>query len=120
MTENLPQNVEKTLQILAERFGTTVEHLWTVAVQQAYVDAVAAMLLILAVSAGAYFALKWCKKAFEEEDDSSMGEKRMFAGILACIVLGILAGVVLSNIGNLLQVFNPEFYAVKLLLSTLK
>ena len=32
----------------------------------------------------------------------------------------ILAGVVLSNIHKLLQVFNPEFYAVKLLLSTLK
>ena len=33
MTENLPQNVEQTLQILAERFGTTVEHLWSVAVR---------------------------------------------------------------------------------------
>lgn len=119
MTENLPQNVEKTLQILAERFGTTVEHLWAVAVRQTYVDAVTSILLILAVSAGAYFALKWCKKVFEE-DDSYMGEKRMFTGLIACIVLGIFAGVVLSNIGNLLQVFNPEFYAVKLLLSTLK
>ena len=119
MTENLPQNVEQTLQILAERFGTTVEHLWSVAVRQTYVDAVTAVLLILAVSAGAYFALRWCKMSFEE-DDSSMGEKRMFAGLIACIVLGILAGVVLSNINKLLQVFNPEFYAVKLLLSTLK
>lgn len=119
MTENLPQNVEQTLQILAERFGTTVEHLWSVAVRQTYVDAATGILLILAVSAGAYFALRWCKKAFEE-DDSYMGEKRMFAGVIACIVLVILTGVVLSNIGNLLQVFNPEFYAVKLLLSTLK
>ena len=49
-----------------------------------------------------------------------MGDKRMFASLIACIVLIILAGVVLSNIGNLLQIFNPEFYAVKLLLSTLK
>lgn len=119
MTENLPQNVEKTLQILADRFGTTVEHLWAVAVRQTYVDAATGILLILAVSAGAYFALKWCKKTFEE-DDSYMGEKRMFASIIACGVLVILVGVVLSNIGNLLQVFNPEFYAVKLLLSTLK
>lgn len=119
MTENLPQNVEKALQILAERFGTTVEHLWTVAVRQTYVDAATSILLILVVSVASYFALRWCKKAFEE-DDSSMGEKRMFAWIIACIVLAILAGVVLSNIGKLLQVFNPEFYAVKLLLSTLK
>ena len=119
MTENLPQNVEKTLQILAERFGTTVEHLWSVAVRQTYVDAATGVLLILAVSVTSYFALRWCKKAFEE-DGSYMGDKRMFASLIACIVLIILAGVVLSNIGNLLQIFNPEFYAVKLLLSTLK
>ena len=119
MTENLPQNVEKTLQILAERFGTTVEHLWSVAVRQTYVDAATGVLLILAVSVTSYFALRWCKKAFEE-DGSYVGDKRMFASLIACIVLIILAGVVLSNIGNLLQIFNPEFYAVKLLLSTLK
>lgn len=119
MTENLPQNVEQTLQILADRFGTTVEHLWEVAVRQTYVEAVTSVLLILAVSVGAYFALKWCKKTFEE-DDSYMGDKRMFAGLIACGVLVILAGVVFSNIGKLLQVFNPEFYAVKLLMSTLK
>ena len=58
MTENLPQNVEQTLQILAERFGTTVEHLWSVAVRQTYVDAATGMLLIIAVSVTSYFALR--------------------------------------------------------------
>ena len=119
MTEKLPENVEKTLQILAERFGTTVEHLWSVAVRQTYIDALTALILIVATTVGAYFILKLCKR-LATEDDSYMGEKRMFAGIVACITFVIFTAVVLSNIGKLPQVLNPEFTAIQLLVSVVK
>ena len=76
MTEKLPENVEKTLQILAERFGTTVEHLWSVAVRQTYIDALTALILIVATTVGAYFILKLCKR-LATDDDSYMGESNV-------------------------------------------
>ena len=119
MTEKLPENVEKTLQILAERFGTTVEHLWSVAVRQTYIDALTALILIVTTTVGAYFILKLCKRT-AKEDDSYMGEKRGLAGIVALITFATFASVVLSNIGAVAQVLNPEFTAIKLLFSVVK
>lgn len=118
MTENLPQNVEKTLQILAERFGTTVEHLWAVAVRQTYIEAgTAAISIVLTVFITAILISAFNSMA----DDEDTGDaKKATMAFLTCITAFIAIIVVLSNINEILQVFNPEFYAVKLLLSTLK
>ena len=89
------------------------------AVRQTYIEALSAVLLIVATTVGAYFILKLCKR-LATEDDSYMGEKRMFAWIIACSTFAIFAGVVLANINKPLQVLNPEFTAIKLLFSVVK
>ena len=41
------QNVDQILEVLATRFGSTGEHLWSVLVRQAYVECFSMIIVIL-------------------------------------------------------------------------
>lgn len=83
-------NLEGILDILAERFGTTIEHLYEVMLRQAYIEAGASFLSIVFALAFVFFFLKkWQWKLMEwakSDDDELLGVLGLIGGYLALVL----------------------------------
>jgi len=107
------------LNELAIKFGTTIEHLWSILVRQSYIDAgslTAGSILFAIVT---YKLFKWVKfNVSEEEGSAEWCDEGQFFGFAAVAIVGgitaLLGGSALQAI--LVALFNPEFYALKQLL----
>lgn len=117
---------ELLIRELAEKLGTTSEHLWSVLVKQAPITAATEILTALAVSSTFYYLLKLTKiktttpKATETNrfpEQEWKYENAFFAwmvtGIVGVITLLIVCCAFSSSITALL---NPEYWALKQLL----
>jgi hypothetical protein len=115
------------LQQLAGQLGTTVEFLWVVMVRQARVEAIEAVIALFVICVLWYLMYKFAMwtipvikrdwNSFDNFDFSrAMG---LFAiVILFSIVLCILTIAEFINISNLpTMLFNPEYWALKQILS---
>jgi hypothetical protein len=101
--------LSQILAVLAERFGTTVEHLWGVILWQVVAEgwmgvagfgAIAVVLLVL---------LRWAAKEGDVDDV-------IISSLLSALVLAVsmpLLGM------SLLKILNPEYYALKIVLEAL-
>jgi len=114
--EKISEELLKRLDLLAQKLGVTIEHLWQVLVRQAYVEAYFAIFSIISsvvlVTVACRYIVKTIDIAVEDNYD-----KRLSGRIVLSFVLGILAVICLltalfqySNLGYL---FNPEFYALE-------
>ena len=104
------------LDVLAQRFGTTVAHLWDVVVRQVYVTALTNAIMAVTLGIASYwlYRLGQSRWALYKQDTYSMSDFTAVLSFLGCGGAGVLAVVNLINlIGRLL---NPEFYALRFLL----
>lgn len=90
---------------LADKLGTTAEHLWAVLVRQAVVEATTNLILFGAVSLVALFFAGWAWVHKDRHDDH---EFRPATFIIITLLVGI-GGAVLSS--EIPQLLNPEYYA---------
>jgi RsiW-degrading membrane proteinase PrsW (M82 family) len=111
------EETQKLLQQLAEKLGTTVEHLWQVLIAQARVEAIThsiifASLFVVIVALWAFLI----SKEFKDDD-----------GDVVVVVCGFLAGgtllyflILCLEITNIVTGFyNPEYFALKQVLRQL-
>lgn len=121
------KNISDILEVLAVRFGTTVEHLWAVLIRQVYVDA------IVNVSAGIAFTVaaiivsrivyRWHTVVLPPQPGYANGhtfeytnEGLAVTAFIAAILLCILAVICDAfAVGSLAQLANPEYGALKML-----
>lgn len=109
--------LSKTLAELAQKLGTSVEHLWPILVGQARLDAIVA---VVGCGVGAVAATFICRMAFvrmgkpkqDFMDDHALGWGVVM--VLASIATLILALCAMSSIS---AVFYPEAQVIKNLLS---
>ena len=108
----------KLLQQLAEKLGTTAEHLWQVLVRQAPISASITMALLagLIISAGLLARLSLRRTRMVIEDDSYDDSLRVAAvtSWVAFVAVAIMAAVMLSDIETAVAgLINPEYWALK-------
>jgi hypothetical protein len=120
---------DKTLEIfnrLADKFGTTVEHLWGVLVKQAVISAVTEIVMALAMVAAWVWLFRFVRgkttKPKETPEDRYpyaewRGEGALIAWLVAAIALLLVTiKVCYAATTGLTALLNPEYWALKQLL----
>lgn len=110
----LSQEVLKRIDTLAEKLGTTGEKLWEILVRQAYYEGMFSMGVCVA-SLVLFPILVWsCVRLVtlaNEHESAAYGVPGLLCGFFA--VLSLIA--FLANVQGILMLFNPEYYAYKML-----
>jgi hypothetical protein len=112
--------ITEALEPLAEKLGTTAEHLWKIAIKQVYVEAIQLTfsLLVLCLFLYLYYRfIRWGTKK-EESGYSNRFDDNSVMAFFAAISGIILATLFLVNISLLVGVIpqviiNPEWKAIK-------
>ncbi len=113
--------VDSVLGILAERFGSTVEHLWSLMIRQAYIEGITMLLFIVALTFVTFRAFKWFTTvATVHPDTHSMTESDTGITVVGGFCLWFLWLAAAINFTSMLTaLINPEFYALKQVFSLL-
>jgi hypothetical protein len=107
---------DKTAEIikqLADKLGTTAEHLWGVLIKQAPISS-SIDLMFDAILIG-LMAYVWVKLVKHDAD----AEDKIMLGIILTIVCGVAALAMMASLPTTIAGFvNPEYWALKQLLSS--
>lgn len=113
--------LQKTLTDLAEKFGTSVEHLWGVLLYQARVQVITDLFYyVLCIVVGV--VLYRCHIKFSKKYDAKYGSSCYYEDNDLCIPIMAVIGVIwiayfiycISSIGTTVSAaINPEYWALK-------
>ena len=116
------QEVIEMLKVLADKFGTTTEHLWSVLLNQAFLSGLfsTAFLSVILISSVWWvrFALARIKKEKEENGYYSYPEDSAILWISIILLIpacGIVSTIIVYDI--MTAFLNPEYWALNRLLS---
>lgn len=116
------EQTERSIRELAEKLGTTTEHLWGVLVKQAPITATCQLLgwlYILAGAIAAFLICRYCIRKFNgpSDKDEEWWTLAFLFGVLclACAVISI-AELFLGASMVAAGFFNPEYWALKQIL----
>lgn len=125
------QNNNQLLETLAQNLGTTVEYLWSVLLKQAPISATIDLILLILVLVAGYllYRLHVRLSATTPNKDKYYGDESVYdssdiAAPLMCIaatiwfLIFIVAVCYIPNIIN--GYFNPEYWALKEILNSVK
>lgn len=112
------EQIQKMLETLATKFGTTVEKLWDVLVTQARIEAVCNTVYLAVLITVWFFFIKFVRRFIQWQKDAS--DEGMYVAGFALVVLGSHLLTILTGFGGYSMVstiitgfFNPEFWALK-------
>ena len=109
--------LSKALAKLADKLGTTAEHLWQVLIRQARVEVVTDTGFILLTAVCLYGLWRWWKSALKRDPDD--GE---MIGLVICSICGLV--LFIASLVNVYEIptliFNPEYWAIQQIFSGLK
>lgn len=115
------EQTEQLIRELADKLGTTTEHLWGVLVKQAPLSATVEIMYALAACALLATCVKmvsWAGKRIIEGEDEERDVMAMVWGITIGIFSIILVATAVANAATTLSGFlNPEYWALKQLLN---
>lgn len=116
------QDTLNALTALAEKLGTTGEHLWGVLLQQAWVSFWTDLVCDLAFLALAYAMLQLSLFAYNHTDVVSFSGREGHA--LLCVLAGLgslmsVITVVCSIESTVTKLINPEYYALSQILKSI-
>ncbi len=117
----MSNEIVKVLDLLAERFGTTVEYLWQVMITQAYISAIYNLVGLLISIGFLFFVIKktpnWIRKANDNYDvmyTLTLVFSWMF--VMVTILYYTIEGIAIIITG----IFNPEYLALQKILELLQ
>lgn len=102
---NIPETISKTIDVLAEKFGSTGIHLYTVMVQGKFAESLCFSILGLIFCLVGIFFGYLQKKSWEKENNTSYPDFP-FYGLGSCTLL--LIGIIIIG-ENIVGVFAPEY-----------
>lgn len=112
------------LEKLADKLGTTSEYLWSVLVNQAYVNAIGEVIFILIATAFSYAMCKMHLHFMDRDNEYSYYEKEEVLGIPmiigAIVMVLLIIGCICSVRSIVTGVLNPEYWALEQILETIK
>lgn len=108
----MKESTEQLIRELAEKLGTTVEHLWGVLVKQAQISAITDSIFLLVSGAALALSLFFLVKT--ESDDENI----IFPWAMATVFGGIFWTLkICFGINEIISGFyNPEFWALQQLI----
>lgn len=107
------EHTEKLVRELAEKLGTTVEHLWEIMVRQAPIDAIPNWVGVFFFGTLAVLLANIIRRNWKAlwDDDGDLLLTALVVGALICVAL------VAMNFADIATaLFNPEYWALKQLL----
>jgi hypothetical protein len=113
-----PEEVIRLLDALDTRLGPTGRYIFDLAVRQVYIEAALGVILLGLVALGSAILGRWLYRWVEA--DSYGGGREYLAYILYLTVGGlavVLAGIA---VGHIVPALNPEYAAIRDILSTLR
>jgi uncharacterized membrane protein YraQ (UPF0718 family) len=133
MNQELSKEVLTRLDAIAAKLGVAAGEVWRILLKQAFVESVVQVVVGVLLAITAAIVVKWfysrvlADQAFnanikEEHSYDYYRAKRDPAGWVTGMVLCSIAGLVAIGvaISGILGVMNPEYYALRELLSVLK
>ena len=113
----MDENTARVIQSLADKLGTTAEHLWGVLVRQAPITATIEIGYIPVMLVLAWVGVKMLvkgKERFDEGDNEVIGMTLSIAGFIICGVAAItLIAAFCCLSTNIAGFLNPEYWALK-------
>lgn len=112
----MDEQTQKLIQQLADKLGTTAEHLWAVLVKQAPIFAVTELVSDIAICGALIWLTRFMygkyKKVKEFDEDLS---HIWFASTVVCLISAIVCVVWSCTSLDMVSagLFNPEYYALK-------
>jgi len=119
-----PEQIEQIINMLAEKLGPLGEHVWSVYVRQVYVSTLGDMVggaLLLLAALGFLLGGVWCARRYmrnrrAESYQYNAGEYQAI-GLIICGICGPFAlAIGVIAISQVIRLFNPEYYAIQMLL----
>lgn len=116
---------QKLLEQLASKLGTTTEYLWTVLLKQAFVDGIFNLVLSTICIIVLIVFYKLCKWLEKPDKDGDKNKDNFDAPEMFYIIGGVIStfAVVFAFVGLYeasVCFFNPEYFALKEVLSVFK
>lgn len=123
----MKEELDKQLAALAEKLGTSVEHLWGVLVRQAAIDGINKLVLcgagLVFIATAVYLVLQMRTVLLVKQDPSRPFEERIKDGFSffpipliyvlgALFIMFTLAMMATSFYWMLTDFFNPEYFAL--------
>lgn len=109
---------DETLKLLADKLGVTIEHLWEVMVRQAPVTAsIDTVTIMLAAALFLWLTIKGATIFKEDDDNAPAGAGALICGCITIILVLCFLGGLATNVSAFT---NPEYWALKQLLSAIK
>jgi ABC-type phosphate transport system permease subunit len=115
--DKLPVDVMQMLNALAVKLGTTMEHLWTVLVDQATIEAWLSGVWILLVVVGFLVLLSKLKRWYATADRHY--DEQVAPILIGCASAIVSIIVIVRSVTVIAGVFNPEYVALNDLMSML-
>ncbi len=122
-------NTAKLLEQLAQKLGTTTEYLWRVLLKQAPISATTTLLQIFLILLFGWGLWKIHKRLMKKQGEGNYSENlyeewemgAMFPMALGTLIFSIMLVISLFSISDVINgYFNPEYWALKEVLSSLK
>ena len=118
------EQITSLIEQLAQKLGTSVEYLWGVLIKQAEVEVITffiALTLSAIAATSAIFMLKHSQKYWNYENAPLSAWVCLIGGIIVaiCALIGFV-GLILSIPDLISAIKNPEYWALKEVLSTIK
>lgn len=117
------EQLTKLLTDLAEKLGTTAEHLWSVLIRQAYISGTAGIVITVILIASLIGWLKFILKKMRpdsrgcrEWDYGNNSKEWSWMAWGASVTLSLM--VIACQYGDILGLFNPEFWALQQILKS--
>lgn len=115
------QELLKRLDALGDKLGVAGAHLWSVLVRQAYIEGVTD--LVVAGLVGIVFVVAFCigKKCVEIVNEGDSDEIHIVV-LMVSVLIGALCAVAIwyNVVSGLQELLNPEFFALKNVIDSLK
>lgn len=112
----MKEELLKRLDVLAAKVGVASEHMWGVLVRQAYIEGISVLVATLLVAIGSVFIWRQFVKSNGAYDDLDV--LWLIAGTISTII-GIVFLVISVDLVPT-AIFNPEYYALKQILTVLR
>lgn len=121
-TKNMNDKTLDLLTRLADKFGTTVEHLWGVLIKQAAITAVAEIVMAMVMVAAWVWMFRFVRGKTTEKPETNdryaQAEWEQDGALIAWIVVSIAALITCLQIYEALTtgataLLNPEYWALK-------